>query len=65
MTRHCEAYKVATELDEHVGARKDGKEAMVDGGVRDDLSFEAVFSLGTLSSDCRITEGDRDAYQTS
>lgn len=48
----------AAELDEHVRAGEDGQEAVVDGGVADDLLLEPVGPAFALSAHGRVAQGD-------
>ena len=52
------AYQVAAEEDEDVCVREDGEEAVVDGGIGDDLAFEAVLALVALSAYRGVPNGD-------
>ena len=52
------AYQVAAEEDGDVCVREDGEEAVVDGGVGNDLPFKAVLALVSLSAYCGVPDGD-------
>ena len=56
-------YEVAAEEDEDVGAGEDGQQAVVYGGVCDDLVFEPVFASCALSPDGCVADGDGHSYQ--
>ena len=53
------AYQVTAQEDEHICVRKDGEEAVVDGGVRDDLPLEPVWAFVALPPDSGVAYSNR------